>query len=347
VRGAYAAGVELHLAAVQMAWSPNAYTSGEAFAERIVGLTRRAVAGAEGRPALVAFPELVGLPLLLTAAGDPALLSLPSIDAALLRLARRDLGRWNAAAWRHRRVGLSAVYATYAVDAYRLYRDAFLAAARETGAYIVAGSAFLPEVDEEPSLGVHVVSAEPANRSLVVGPGGVLGSTAKVHLTRGRESRAGLSRGRLDDLHPVVTPFGRVAVAICLDGFFEGVIGAIDGRGAHVVVQPSANDAPWDGPWSADAGRIEGEVWLEEGLRARIQGRTSLRYGVNPMMVGDLLGLSPRGRSSIVANVAATGLAGETHPPGIVALAPDAEREAIVSADVPMPEEVSRGTGVA
>jgi predicted amidohydrolase len=348
--------VDVHLAAVQMAWSADDYLTGEAFSARVLELTQRAVAGAGSAPSLVGFPELVGLPLLLTAAGEPSALALPSFDAALLRLARRDLGRWNVNVWRQRRIGLAAVYATYAVDAYRLYRDAFVAAARATGAFIVAGSAFLPLVDDEPSLGLHLVDHRPFNRSLIVGPGGVLGSTAKVHLTGGREQRAGLVRGRLEDLHPIVTPFGRVAVAVCLDGFFEGVIGTIDGRGARIVVQPSANDAPWDGPWGADPKRIEGDVWLEEGLRARIQGRTHLRFGVNPMMVGDLLGLAPRGRSTIVANVTATGHAGgdrvanvaptgagEGRIPGIVAIAPDAVSEAIVAARVTLREEGDPG----
>jgi predicted amidohydrolase len=331
---AYARGVDIELAAVQMAWRAADYATPDAFAARVADLTRRAVAHADGVSALVAFPELVGLPLLLTAAAEPEALQAPTFDAAMLHLARRHLGRWHRNAWHHRRLGLAAVYATYAVSAYRTYRDSFVAAARETGATIVAGSAFMPTVDDEPSLGLHVADATPRNVSLVVGPSGVLGWSAKVHLTPGRERRSGLRPGRVEDLHPVQTSWGRLGVAVCLDGFFEGVVGTLDGRGAQVLVQPSANDAPWDRPWPADPARREGDVWLTDGLRARIQGRLHVRYGVNPMMVGDLLGLRPRGRSTIVANVAATGLAGGSVPPGVVAIAPDAEGEAIVRSRV-------------
>jgi predicted amidohydrolase len=335
--GTYAPPVEMQLAAVQMAWSTADYASAGAFAERVLDLTRRATEGAEGVPTLVAFPELVGLPLLLTAAGEERVLHAKSIDAALMGLARRHIGRWHASAWRHRRFDLGAIYTTYGVDAYRAYRDAFTAAARETGAVIVAGSAFLPAIDEEPSLGLHVVEGRTRNASLVVDRGGVLGWATKVHLTRGRERRAGLHRGRLADLHPFDTAVGRVGVAVCLDAFFEGVVGTLDGRGARILVQPSANDAPWDRPWPPDPARREGDVWLLDGLRARLQGRTHLRYGINPMMVGDLLGMRPRGRSSVVANVAATGLGTDSDPPGVLAIAPDAEREAIVRVRVPLP----------
>jgi predicted amidohydrolase len=329
--------VELLLAAVQMAWRAEDYASAEAFSARVLDLTRRATEGAAGAPALVAFPELVGLPLLLTAAGDPRALHARGIDAALAALARTQFGRWHASAWRHRRFGLGAIYTCYGVSAFRAYRDAFTAAARDTGAVIVAGSAFLPTVDDEPSLGLHVVDTAAHNTSLIVDAGGVIGWAHKVHLTRGREERAGLQRGALADLHPVETAFGRVGVAICLDAFFEGVVGMLDGRGARILVQPSANDAPWDRPWPPDPARREGAVWLQDGLRARLQGRSHLRYGINPMMVGDLLGLRPRGRSTVVANVAATGLGGDTDPPGVLAIAPDAEREAIVRVRVPLP----------
>lgn len=329
--------MEILLACVQMAWSAGDYASGDAFAERVLELTQRATEGAAGIPALVAFPELVGLPLLLCASDDQEALRAPSVDAAMARLARRHLGRWHASAWRHRRFGMGAVYATYGVAAHRAYVGAFVGAARATGATIVAGSAFLPDVDEEPSSGMHLVDARTRNVSYVVGPGGTLGRTAKVHFTRGRERRSGLHRGRLDDLQALHTPLGRIGVAVCLDAFYEGVVGTLDGRGVQILVQPSANDAPWDRPWPADPSRREGDVWLQEGLRAQLQGRTNLRYGVNPMLVGDLLGMRPRGRSSIVANVAATGLGGGSDPPGILAIAPDAEREAIVRVRVPIP----------
>jgi predicted amidohydrolase len=334
--------VDVHLAAVQVAWSPALYASADVFRERMVALACKAVADAGDVPRLVAFPELVGLPLLFTAAGDEAALRAPDAFRALTRLARRDAGRWFRTAWRTRRLGASAVYGTYAVDAFRMWHDAFAAAARASGAVVVAGTAFVPDVDEEPSLGWHVRDPAVHNAALTFAPNGrVLARTAKVHLTPGAERHAGLRRGRLDDLHPFATAVGRVGVAVCLDGFHERVLSTLDGRGAQVVVQPSANDADWERPWPPDPRRSEGDAWLGDGLRARIQGRASLRYGVNPMLVGDLLGLRPRGRSNIVANLvgaaAPRASAASERWPGVLACAADAQGEAIVAVRVPHP----------
>lgn len=344
--------MDVHLAAVQVAWSPSLYASADAFRERVVALARDAVADAGPGPRLVAFPELIALPLLLTAAGDVQALAARDATSALLRLAHRDAGRWLRSAWRARRLGASAVYGTYAVEAYRMWHGAFAAAAQAADAVVVAGSAFLPDVDVEPSLGWHVRDHAVHNAALTFSPSGrVLARTAKVHLTPGAERGVGLRRGRLEDLHPVATPTGRVAVALCLDGFHDRVIGTLDGRGAQIVVQPSANDADWERPWPRDGARREGEAWLDEGLRRTIQGRTSLRYGVNPMLVGDLLGLRPRGRSSIVVNRSGPGASvpclDEPRWPGLVAMAPDAEHEAIVRARVPHPDGSAADTAVA
>ncbi len=342
--------MELHLAAVQVAWSATLYATPAAFTRRMLDLGSAAVAEAGPRPRLVAFPELIALPLLLTVAGDERALRAPTFAAALARLAPTHARHWLRSAWRARRLAPAAIYGRYAVDAYRIWFDTFAAVARATGAVVVAGSAFLPDVDEEPSRGWHVRDANVHNAVLTFAPNGrLLARSAKVHLTPGAEQRAGLQRGRLEDLHPVVTPLGRVAVAICLDGFHERVLATLDGRGAQVVVQPSANDAPWDRPWPGDPRRSEGEVWLAEGLRARLQGRTSLRYGVNPMLVGDAFGLRPRGRSSIVANVVdapeLADVAQGATLPGLLALAPDPESEAIVSVQVPHPDEFALPSG--
>jgi len=339
---AYTSFVDVHLAAVQVEWSPALYASADAFRDRMVALARAAVAEAGDVPRLVVFPELVGLPLLLTAAGDQEAVGAPDVPSALRLLARRDAGRWLRTAWRTRRIGASIVYGTYAVAAYRMWHDTFSAAARAASAVVVAGSAFVPDVDEEPSRGWFVRDPAVHNAALTFAPSGrLLARTAKVHLTPGAERRAGLRRGRLDDLHSIATPVGRVGVAVCLDGFHERVLATLDGRGAQVVVQPSANDADWERPWPPGPERSEGEAWFDDGLRARIQGRASLRYGVNPMLVGDVLGLRPRGRSNIVVNLVGAGAlptcVDDPRWPGVLAWAPDARSEAIVTARVPHP----------
>jgi predicted amidohydrolase len=328
----------VRLAAVQMRWSAADYRSGDSFAARVLDLSRAAVADAEG-PALVAFPELVGLPLLATAAGAGDALE-DGLVRALLGWAARSPGRWAGAAWRHRVGPLAGAYAALAPAAFALHRDAFAAAARATGATIVAGSALLPTVAFEAARGLHVVDPAPRNVALAFAPSGALiGRAAKAFLTSGLERRVGLRPGRVADLPVLPTPVGRVAIAVCLDGWYHHVLERFDGLGAQIVVQPSANDAPWRRPWPPDPGRTEEDAWLGLGLRAGLQGRASLQYGVNPMLVGDLAPLAPRGRSAIVARVAPGAPDGVPGwGPGLLALAPEDDQEAIVAVDVAHPD---------
>lgn len=333
----------VRLAAVQMRWRAADYRSGDVFAERVVDLARAAVVGAPG-PALVAFPELVGLPLLATAAGAADAL-VRGLARAIFTGAVRAPGRWATAALRHRVGPLAALYAAFGPDAFALHRDAFAAAARASGATVVAGTAFLPTVAWEAARGTHVVDPRPRNVALVFAPNGALiGRAAKAHLTAGLERRVGLRPGRVEDLEVWRTDVGRLAVAVCLDGWYHHVLERFDGLGAEVVVQPSANDAPWRRPWPPDARRTEEDAWLGAGLRAGLQGRVSLRYGVNPMLVGDLPPLALRGRSAIVARAgAAPDAAVEGRwGPGLLALAPHDDEEAVVAVDVPAPSGADR-----
>jgi predicted amidohydrolase len=335
----------LRLAAVQMRWRAADYADGAAFTARVVDLAREAAAGASG-PALVGFPELVGMPLLATAAGVADRLE-EGLAPALLGWAARRPGRWLRSAWRHRVGPLPGLLAELAPAAFALQRDAFAAAARATGATVVAGTAFLPTVAFEAARGLHVVDARVHNLALVFAPNGALvGRAAKAYLTPGAERRVGLTAGRVADLPVLSGAAGRLAVAVCLDGWYHHVLERFDGLGAEVLVQPSANDAAWRRPWPPDPSRTEEDAWLRSGLRAGLQGRASLRYGVNPMLVGDLAPLAPRGRSTIVANAAL--VPGEGLPgwgPGLLAIAPDDVGEAVVTADVPLPPSLAAGAG--
>src|SRR5690606_16237575 len=135
-----------------------------------------------GVPRLVAFPEAIGLPLLFTppagglggeanrdgiagvragdvnaaASGVAAYAGASDVATAALRLLRAEWRAVVSAAWRHRAFGPSALCLARAVPAYRAYTAAFRAAAKAGDAVVVAGSAFLPEVEEEAARGVHV-----------------------------------------------------------------------------------------------------------------------------------------------------------------------------------------------
>lgn len=330
----------MHLVAIQAALDEDAYASGRSFADWIDALARRAMAAVprDGAPVLLAFPEAIGMPLLFTLGGSGRVAgSRDPWQAAW----RGFAGRWGevaAAAWRYRAPGPAALHLARAVAVHGAYVGAFRAAAAATGATVVAGSAFLPDVEEEAARGRHVVSRRVYNVAYTFAPGGaLLGRSRKVFLTPGLESRIGLSRGRIDDLGVMLAPCGPLGVAVCLDGWYDGVLAALDARGAQIVVQPSANHASWDRPWPPDPTSTEGEAWLQRGLRAGLQGRVHLRYGLNPMLVGEVFGFAPRGRSSIVANAQAVQHAWAEGRPGVVTLAPTADEAAVVVATVDLP----------
>ncbi|CAN5907412.1 hypothetical protein BH24DEI2_BH24DEI2_23990 [soil metagenome] len=325
----------INLVAVQAEMRLEDYRDSEAFRRKILALTERAVSGLPALPTLLAFPETIGLPLLLTLGDFDTVSDAPSVSGAAFRLARARWRELLGAAWRHRSFGLQALYVWRALPAYRTYHDAFSEAARRYGVTVVAGSSFLPHIEAEAARGLHVADKSVHNTAFTFGETGtVLNRTHKVYLNEGAEAGAGLSRGRLSELQAVETSVGRVGVALCLDAFYGSVLARFDGMGVQIVVQPSANHAPWDRPWLHDPALSEGTAWLRYGLRAGLQNRLHIRYGVNPMLVGDLWDLSARGRSSIVVNGRYAPQAELEGYAGLLALAPTPDREAFVRATV-------------
>jgi len=319
----------------------DAYTSAESFAAWTLDLAERALTQVpgDGAPVLLAFPELIGLPLTFTLTPSAgAVRGSPGLREAALRSLRGDWRAVLAAALRYRALGPSALHLARALDVHRAYVGAFRAVARYTGATVVAGSALLPEVEVEAARGAHLTGSRVHNVAYTFAPGGaLLGRSKKTFLTPGLESRGGIAPGRVEDLPVMRLPWGKLGVAICLDGWYEGVVAHLDAAGAQVVVQPSANDADWARPWPPDARVSEGEAWLTRGMNARLQERVNLVYGVNPMLVGDAFGFRPRGRSSVLANASAVRHAWAEGLSGVVALAPDSEGEAFVRASVELP----------
>jgi len=324
--------MKAQLVAVQAWMQPADYRDAASFRAKVLTLTERAVDGLGEGPRLLAFPELIGFPLLMLE--EPQALRAGSVRQAiylLLRKHRRELLGVMAG----RRLGpLESLYALRAVPAYLAYRDTFAEAARVAQATVVAGSIMLPHLEEEAARGVHVASRQVYNTAFSFGPhGGILNRTRKCYLMP-NESRSGLSQGVVEQLGGFETPLGKVGVAVCLDGFYSSVIERFDGLGVAIVVQPSANPAEWTRRWPPDPALSEGEAWLRLGLRQQLQGRLHLRYGVNPMLVGDLFDLSLRGRSSLMVNARFqpdVGLAGYQ---GLLAVAPSDHEEAFVRAEI-------------
>jgi predicted amidohydrolase len=289
------------LAAVQTKLEMDAYRTSAAFSEWILGQTQKALLGRDPlEPALVAFPEMIGLPLLLFLERR---LRAENVRDATLELARE---RWQDAlrlALKHRNLGVSSLVLPGAISVFDAYTTAFSKAAQATNSFIVGGSVLLPEIELEAAKGLHIADGRVQNVSYTFSPTGkILSRTGKMNLTGGLESALGLSSMAYGAWHTAQTPVGMLGTLICYDAFFERALERADAMGAQILVQPSANAAIWDGPWSGDKTLLEGQEWLTRGPITRIQGRTNTRYVLNPMLVGKLLEIEFQGRSSIAVN---------------------------------------------
>lgn len=301
-------GVQVHLIAVQTRLEPAHYRSREAFRERILQLAKEAVEDLPpGEPRVVAFPEAIALPLVFWLDTPEETLTHKNAMQAALTMLR---SQWQEAL---SLVGQgvfspSVFFHLRAPAVWPVYQETFVEAAKTAKAYVIAGSLFSPLMDWEPSQKLHREGRGVYNLSLVVSPGGtVLGRVPKVNLTKD-EKASFLSAGQLGQ-QIVHTQIGILSNLICLDAFHDLLIEQADAAGAWLVVQPSANAAKWDGPWGSDPSQIEGEVWLREGLAKKLAGRENLRYGINPMLSGELYELEFEGRSGIYAASKALALA--------------------------------------
>lgn len=314
--------------------TPQPYRSPEAFAAWILELSQRAVEGLDDAPKLLAFPEVIGMPLFLTLGYEAELLQATRLTGAVQTLLVREWRAVLSAAMRYRAFGPQAFFLARALPVYRAYVEAFSQAAQHTGATIVAGSSFLPTITDEASRGLHICESRVRNVAYTFAPtGSILGRSAKRYLTAGLEARVGLARARVGSERVLETPAGRLGITICLDGFYSAILDTLDGLGAEIVVQPSANFAPWARHWPPDRTYSEGEAWLTHGLRAGVRGRQHIRYGVNPMLVGRLFDLQAEGRSSIVVNPRFGHAEAEGYS-GVLALAKSSDEEAFVRATV-------------
>lgn len=321
------------IAAVQTKLETHAYCTSAAFADWILEQTRSALEGRDpAEPALVAFPEMIGLPLLLYLERRT---KAARVRDTALELARE---RWPEAlrlGLKHGNLTLSSLILPRAIPIFDAYTRAFSGAARELNAFIVGGSALLPGIELEAARGLHIADGRVENVSYSFSPTGkILARTAKMNLTGGLESSLGLSGMKPEAWHAAQTPLGIVGTLICFDAFFERALERADALGVRILVQPSANAAVWDGPWSADATLNEGQEWLARGPITGIQGRTNARYVLNPMLVGKLLEIEFQGRSSIAVNLRLEPDA-TTDARGILAMARTATEFEIVTARIP------------
>lgn len=332
--------MKVNLVAVQPRMELEDYASVECFRARVTGLMAQAVSGIDrSLPTLVAYPEAIGLYLSFVPFYYDLIRDCRSLTQAGLRVVRRHFLHLLRVGLRHRAFGLPAVFLDTALQVEHWYRDVFSTLAREYGVYLLGGSIYVPFIEEEIGKGRYFLSDRVHNIAYSFAPNGLcLHRVAKVNLAPPIETRVGFRGADRTNLLPIDTEVGRVGIAICYDGFHHSIIEQYDALGAQIVLQPSYNEHPWDAPNAANPALKESQVWLEHGLASLIQGRSHIRYGVNPMMVGRIFDLEAEGCSTICRN---TGRVGAPPAETIVAIASDPKAEEIVAAKVEL-EESSR-----
>ncbi|ABF46095.1 MULTISPECIES: nitrilase-related carbon-nitrogen hydrolase [Deinococcus] len=289
--------------AVQPQWRAADFTSAAAFRAWMrsqLELSKPYLA--PDRPNLVVLTELNGLPLVLRGAGWVTRLGTFERAAAALVLTR--LPRVLPVLLRERVSPIRALQLAASDENVRLYLNTCRDLAREYGVYLCCGSTPLPRYRLE---GRRLLR-EPRtlhNESVLLDPQGeLIGVADKVHLTPDEEAGGvDLTPGALAELRVFPTPVGDLGVAISLDAFRADVISRLEDQGCTVLLQPDANGAPWTAleglPPDPTQVRDQPVAWLESSWQATTRGH-SIRYAVNPMVVGNLLDLTFDGQSAIV-----------------------------------------------
>lgn len=288
--------------AVQPQWSVANFASASTFRAWMrsqLELSRPHLA--PDRPNLVVLSELNGLPLVLR--GTPLAARAGTFARAAGLLFLRHLPRALPVLLRERVSPIRALQLALSAGNTRLYLETCRDLAREYGVYLCCGSVPMPRYRLE---GGRLLR-EPGvlhNETVILGPRGeLIGVTDKVHLTPAEEGEGvDLTPGRLEELRVFPTPVGDLGVGISLDAFRADVIRRLEAQNCTVLLQPDANGAPWTSleglPPDPAKVRDQPVAWLESSWQATTTGN-SIRYAVNPMVVGNLLDLTFDGQSAI------------------------------------------------
>jgi len=316
----------MKLVAVQAKMQAKDYADEASFRQKVFNYCEQAL---ENRPsqAIIAFPEAIAAPLLF--AKNYKLFEKHNQKQAAFKLLRSNWQSYLSAAIKHR-VLAKTIYLQQALQAYRIYENVFAAAAKEFEAIVIAGSGFFPDIDYEVSKGMHIRNKQIFNVCNSYFASGKKTNTVRKVNLMGLEQKLRLSPANINQLIPFRVKNQKIAVAICLDAFYESVISYYDALAATIIVQPSANFASWTRPWPPNNDLTEGEAWLKHGLRQQIQNRENIHFGINPMLVGELFGIELEGQSSIVANTKYYPNANLAGHKGLLAIAKTATKEEVI-----------------
>jgi predicted amidohydrolase len=306
--------------AVQAKWNASDYRSYESFRRKTRSLMSLAGEYMSTDDAnLIVLPEHYGTPLILAASGVRLSGSEVFESAVKSAVSQRLLGLL----WRRVTSGVSFVRGLFldcARDMALEYFGLMTEMARAYRSYLVPGSILLPDTVSEKTL--DPLGSDVYNTALVISPEGrVVGRQRKVHLTD-LEGKTGLDAtpGKLEWIRSTNTEAGKLGVAICLDAYKDDVVGKLVDQGARIVLQPSANPEKW--------GEALEHGW-EKGSLSMVQRYSSLLYGINPMMVGEMFGLEFEGMSSITCKADKT-----ADGSGYLVRARSTDKEEVVWADI-------------
>lgn len=272
------------IACVQLKLEAETYFTEESFSAKIMDIMQRIREKSGDGPLLVVIPEHVGTFCLLCDAPE-SVWSKDSFAAATKALLWSNLPSVTYHLLTHRVSPVRALLLAKAAATERIYLSTFTRAAREFGAWIVAGSAILRWGE----------TRRVYNTSPVITPTGhVIYRQHKVNLVE-MESGAGLDieAAPLNYISVVQSPFGNLGVAVCLDAFYQEVRQRLGSLGAQILLQPSANNYPWN-EWQRND-------WLRSAYQA-VAERGEFPLAVNPMLVGNLWDLVFEGQSSIITS---------------------------------------------
>jgi predicted amidohydrolase len=322
--------MRVNLVAVQAKTELGDYLSAEAFRTKMSALMDRALDGIDASlPTLVAFPEFVGMYLSFVPFYPDEAASDAKMSGVVGRIIERNIGRLGDTQRQNLRAAAQyLLFVEHAIETEQTYMETFAALARESGAYVVAGSACLPLMDESPHRGGRLVEdgSRVFNTAHVFSPQGrCLRRVSKVHIPPGESML--FDAGPKSELVPVETRMGRIGTLLCFDGYHHTPMEHYDAGGVDVVVQPVYFGGPevrFDGTGAVVPKPLD--------FASLLQGRENIQYGVASAMVGAVFeDKRAEGLSFIARN---TGRTDAAQQDTLLAQVGDVFEEAIVAATV-------------
>ncbi len=310
------------------------YASFDAFGLKIAGLMERAMRSTdEALPTLVVFPEYLGSYLSYVPFYWKEVEHEAKVTGAYARIVEKNKERLDESAGQDpSAVAKRLLFIEHALETEHAYTDIFSSLSRQHGAYVLAGSLCIPEMDDSPHRGGRIIvdDTKVYNQSYLYGPSGLCASrVAKVNLPPGEDQL--LDGAPRSNLIASQTRIGRIGIGLCWDGYHHRTIESYEAQGTDILLNPcyfASPDIRFDG-----TGTHIPEPW--DFIRL-IQGRENIQYGISSFMVGAVFEDRRAEGMCFIANN--TGTAGARWQDAIVAMTEDAYEEAVVSAVVDIRE---------